>query len=238
MKARSGWRGRCAIYIKSYPGDYEWLQYCLQSINKFVSGHNEVVLAIPREAEEPFHNSNVRVVRVAEKGNGYYWQMYQKLVAYRHVNAKYIIYVDSDCVFTMPFNVGELFDEDGKLKILAGDWANSGEGICWKDPADKALGWSTKYDTMKRHPMAYHRSTLKSLKKHIEKTHNKKLSQYVLSEDRFIEFVTAGNFALQTQSHLYARVDNDRDYPNPILQSWSWGGLSPEIRRQLQEIVS
>jgi len=224
-----------AIFIKSYPGDFDWLGYCLRSIHKFATGFGEIIVAIP-DTSSLDHLTAERVVRVQERGNGYYWQMLVKLDAPRFSSADAILFLDSDCIFTKPFDVSEMFTDDGRLKLLTRTWDEAGTGVTWKDPADKALGWSTQVDTMCRHPMAYFRSTLVALRSHIEELHGLTLEEYVLQQPKFIEFVTAGNFALEKDAEKYQVVQSG-DYPNPVRQHWSWGGLTPQIRKEITSIL-
>jgi hypothetical protein len=224
------------IFIKTYPGDFNWLPYCLRSIQKFATGFRDVIVAIPDTAQLD-HLTAEKVVKVPERGDGYYWQMLVKLNAHQFTDADAIMYLDSDCVITRPFDASEMFEDDGRLKLLTRTWIEAGEGVVWKDPADKALGWDTAADTMCRHPMAYHRSTLIALRDHIEALHGKSLEDYVLSQKRFIEFVTAGNYAMEKEPDKY-HVVGSGDYPNPVLQHWSWGGLTPEIRTELEKILA
>ena len=32
------------IFIKTYPGDFIWLEYCIRSIEKFVTGFRDIVI--------------------------------------------------------------------------------------------------------------------------------------------------------------------------------------------------
>jgi hypothetical protein len=239
---------RTAIFIKSYPGDYRWLGYCLRSIKKYVTGFSEVVVAVPEGGDIP--KGDYRTVHVADwterkkpgaPSPGYYHQMFVKLCADLHCNgADYVFLVDSDCVFREKFDISEMFAEDGRPKLLRRTWEEAGEGKIWKKPAEEALGWECPFDTMVCHPTIYHRDEFPALRKHIETLHSMPFEDYVKSRERFIEFVTMGNFILKTCPDKYKVIDNATDageYPSPLLQHWSWGGMTPEITRSLKELV-
>lgn len=234
-----------AIFIKSYPPDYVWLNYCLRSILKYVTGHAEVVVAIPEGSHLPL--TAERIVHVREWNDrrlpgapspGYYQQMSVKIHADTYTDCDYIFYVDSDCVFTRLFDMAEMFD-DGKPLLLRRRWEDAGGGICWKEPAELALRMPVKYDTMACHPSIYRRDSLQGLRAHMEKVHGTTTERYIRGCDKFIEFVTIGNFILNTcpeQYRIIDRSDND-EYPRPLIQNWSWGGMTPEIAAKLETIV-
>jgi hypothetical protein len=238
---------RTAIFIKSFPGDYQWLTHCLRSIRKFCTGHHEVVLAIPEDA--PFQVENERVVfancwNETTKGPhqptaGYWHQMYVKLCADLHCpDAEVILYLDSDCVFKWPFDVSEMF-VDGKPKLLRRSWEEAGGGIHWREPAEHALGVPCKYDTMATHPSVYWSDTVRATREAIEKRHNQKLQYYIRSRKQFIEFVTLGNYALQHEPERYHVVEcgPDDGYPRPLQQFWSHGGFGDSDAKVIEDML-
>lgn len=228
-------KARNCIFIKSYPKDYRFLTHCLRSIQRHAFGFHEIVVALPVGESLPL--TKERVVNVPEFGNGYYRQMAVKLQADRYTDCEFIVFLDSDCVLTRDFFASELFDH-GAPKLLRRRWDEAGDGICWKEPADKALGFETEYDTMCCHPSIYRRDTLQRLRAHMEALHGMPLDQYVLEQERFIEFVTVGNFALTKEPELYSIIEygpNDC-FPRPLRQFWSHGGFTPEVTEELKQI--
>lgn len=240
-------RMKISIFIKSYPGDYDWLHYCLRSIHKYVTGHSEVVVVLPTGQGLPL--TKERIVyeddwnlprRHGAPSPGYYHQMYVKLCADLHCpDADYIFIVDSDCVFKRPFDLAEMFG-DGKPKLLRRPWLEAAEGIMWRRPAELALGFIAEYDTMACHPFIYRREDITRVRKHIETVHRQHLADYVKGCQRFIEFVTIGNYILHFLPDKYQIIDygSGDAYPRPLLQHWSWGGLNPQTRAELEKLVS
>lgn len=230
---------KTAIFIKSYPKDYEWLTFCLKSIQKYCTGFSEIVLALPFGEKLPL--TKEKIVNVQERGIGYYWQMVVKINADKYTDADAILYVDSDCVFTRPFDASEML-KNGKPMLLRRPWGEAGEGVVWRDPAERALGFKTEHDTMCCHPSIYLRSTLQNLRAHIKSAHGVELEDYALREmeggHKFIEFVTVGNFIIHKEPEKYSIIeDGSGDYPKPISQGWSWGGMSAEKRAELDRIT-
>lgn len=235
-----------SIFIKSYKGDFEWLSYCLRSIHKYVTGHSEVVVALPGDHGLTLTKERIVIAdewpdeaKPGSPSRGYYHQMYVKMCADLYCpDADYILIVDSDCVFTRPFDVSELF-HDGKPMLLCREWKDAGGGIIWKKPAEDALGFECTHDTMCCHPAIYNAQDLAGARAYIAKKHYKPFEQYVRSSERFIEFVTIGNYILQYARKAYHVVNmSEKDiYPRPLKQSWSWGGLTPEIQNELEEVL-
>ncbi len=238
---------KVSIFIKSYPGDYAWLGYCLRSIQKFVTGYHEIVVVLPTGHGLPL--TKERIVFVDEwvcaqlpgaPSPGYYHQMFIKLTSDLYCpDADYIFIIDSDCVFNRPFDLSEMF-KDGKPMLLRRPWKDAGDGVIWKQPADEALGFVTHYDTMACHPFIYRRQDVANVRQYIEDHHGMKLEDYIKNCDRFIEFVTIGNYILKFHPDAYSVVDYGHGdaYPRPLIQNWSWGGLNDQLRQKLEKLVS
>lgn len=236
-----------SIFIKSWPKDYEFLGYCLRSIQKYVTGYSEIVVVLPTGRALPLTKERVVFVddwKIETKPGApsaqYYMQMHEKLIADIHCpTADYIFYVDSDCVFTRAFDLSEMFS-DGKPMLLRRDWKDAGGGIIWKEPAEEALCFPATHDTMACHPSIYRVHDLRNLREHIKKTHRVSLEAYIKRCDRFIEFVTLGNFCLKFAADQYKIVDMEANdiYPRPLIQNWSWGGINKSSREVLEGIVS
>lgn len=237
---------KTTIFIKSYPGDYRWLVYLLRSIQRYVTGYHEVVVALP--SGRPLPLTKERIVYVDEwpdnrKANaptrGYYHQMFVKLCADIHCpDADAILYVDSDCVFARPFDVKELY-RDGKHMILRRRWEDAGTGLIWRAPAEHALGFPARFDTMACHPSVYLADTVRHTREHIENVHRQPLERYVRSRETFIEFVTLGNYALTAEEERYHAVDYGPDdgYPRPLKQFWSHAGITPAIEAEIEALL-
>lgn len=234
-----------SIFIKSFPRDYGWLAYCLASIQKFVTGHSEIVVVLPKGNPLPLTKERIVYInewqdkpKLGAPSPGYYHQMFVKMNADTFTSSDTILLVDSDCVFTRPFDVSEMF-KCGKPMLLRRPWSQAGGGVTWKSPADLALGFDTEYDTMASLPIIYLRETLAATRNHIESIHGP-IKAYIRSCQKFIEFVTIGNYALKFQPELYHVVDcgtPQDEYPRPLIQNWSWGGITPQIRAKLEEVT-
>src|SRR6185312_6600956 len=73
----------CDIFIRTYPNDYEWLNYCLDSIRKYCSGFRKVWVVSPEApSNAAFHipNGEWKVMN-DESEDGYLAQQITKLYA-------------------------------------------------------------------------------------------------------------------------------------------------------------
>jgi hypothetical protein len=91
------------IFIKSYPPDYDWLRYCLRSIDRFCSGFRKVVVVSPETFNaDPALKIPVQVVVAPQQcQDGYLDQQLFKLNAHQFSDADMILHVDSDTIFTV-----------------------------------------------------------------------------------------------------------------------------------------
>lgn len=249
---------KTTIFIKSYPGDYRWLGYLLRSIQKYVTGYHEIVVALP--TGRPLPLTKERIVYVDEwpdnrkpsaPTRGYYHQMFVKLCADIYVgDADAVFYVDSDCLFNRPFDMSEMYHE-GKPLLLRRRWEDAGDGIVWRAPGLDALGWDPNWDTMCVHPTVYWADSIRNTRHHIEKVHRKPLEVYARAADRITEFIALGNYVIEKEPDRYSMVDYgknprpsghstiaDDGYPRPCKQYWSHGGFTPEIEAEVERVLA
>lgn len=239
---------RVAIFCKTYPADYEWLDYMLRSVEKYAKGFSDMVVVSPdldwmdeggREPRYWTGRINLTALKRDEHNPGYLWQQCCKVSADVWTAPSFIMYIDSDCVLDREFHASELF-RDGKPMLLRRTWEEAGEAICWRKPTEDALGIHTKYETMCCHPLIYHRETLQRFRRRIQQMHGVDANQYILNQPSFSEFNALGNHALNFEPQSYAIIDcgPDDGYPRPIRQAYSWGGLTPQVRAEWERICA
>jgi hypothetical protein len=227
-----------SIFIKSYRNDFRFLNYCLKSIEKFVTGYSEIVIAIPEWDlwlfEELMAGIDIDVIvyPVQEYGDGYLYQQFVKMTAYQFCTEDYIMFVDSDCVFT---GFVDIAPEDNYLpEILIADYSSVGGGIVWKAPTEKWIGCSVNYEYMRRHPLVYRSSTLEALHKS-----RPNLEQEIMESGRFSEFNAMGIWTHLNEPEKYRFTDMASwEYKPPIVrQFWSWGGLD-SCMHEIENIIN
>jgi len=96
---------KCDIFYKSYKRDFKLLKYSLLSLKKNVTGYNNIVILIPINDAAYFDNYELPprtvVHYVPEYGNGYMFQQWCKISAYKYCKSEFILFADSDCIFQL-----------------------------------------------------------------------------------------------------------------------------------------
>jgi hypothetical protein len=225
------------IFYKSYAKDFEWLYYSLKSIKKYLTGYNKIVIVIPEQDKELLNYDiinelNCEIHFVNEYGNGYIYQQFIKMTAHKYCNSKFILYSDSDLIFNTNIDL-QNFIIDEKPEILYTDYSKVGDAICWKEVTEKFMGRELNYEFMRRLPLIYHRSTI------VEINERYNIEDIVMSSSTFSEFNAIGAWVFYNQSDKYKLTNTDNwSYAPPIgKQYWSHGGLTNEIKSEIQEWI-
>ena len=227
------------IFYKSYAKDFEWLYYSLKSIKKYLTGYNKIIIVIPEKDKELLNYElvnelNCEVHFVNEYGDGYIYQQFIKMTAHKYCNSKFILYSDSDLIFNTNIDLHNFITNE-KPEILYTDYSKVGDAICWKEVTEKFIGRELDYEFMRRLPLIYHRSTIVEINKNydIEDTIMNKFS------DRFSEFNSIGAWVFYNDSDKYKLTNTDNwSYVQPMgKQYWSHGGLTEEIKKEIELIL-
>ena len=111
------------IFIKTYPGDFIWLEYCIKSIEKFVTGFRDIVIVTDSGTElkidsslpiKIFYEDLPNETHPCPVGIGYAWAQSVKLNWTKYTDADYILQIDSDTMFT---NVPKLVTKSKSMHI-------------------------------------------------------------------------------------------------------------------------
>lgn len=223
------------IFIRTYHKDLDFLQYCLRSIQKFVTGYNEIIICIPEADAHLLDSWNLTQERIVKWKpvceNGYIDQQISKLKAHQMSEADFILYVDSDVCFTTPTNLSEFF-VDGKPYLMKTRYELVGDAICWKETTQEILGVLLDYEYMRRIPLLYRRLTLQHL--------NERYNVLSLAKlNKLSEFNLIGGFIAYFEPQQYHIINTEFDpLPKQVaIQGWSWGGLTEEVKQQLETFL-
>lgn len=227
------------IFYKSYSKDFKLLQYSLKSLAKNVTGYNNIVLLIPEHEKGLFDTRDLPertlIHYVREYGSGYLFQQWCKISAHKYSNAEFILFADSDCIFTYPINVQD-YVSDGKPEILYTDYDKVGTGIIWKKPTEDFIKQPVQYEMMRRNCLIYHRSTLEAIEKY-----DPNLEYVIMNSERFSEFNCMSVFAWTYERDKYNFVNTDgwQYTPPKAEQLWSWcvTGNSDEHERETKRAL-
>ena len=104
---------KCEIFIVSFGRHFQWLEYCLRSIEKYASGFSGTTLIVP-DVDEPMAKAMFHGVTVKSgpewEGKGMLWHMAQVMRADEWCpDADFILHTDSDCVFHEPTTPDDFF---------------------------------------------------------------------------------------------------------------------------------
>lgn len=236
------------IVVRSYYRDLEWLDYCLRSITRFAIGFRSVIVAIPRGSLGAFERRSLmpdRLVVCADYRDDYLGQQVTKLHADELTDADFIAHVDSDVVFTRATGPTDLMDGRRPQVLMtpysihprSGPWR-----IPWQAVTERFVERPVLHNFMQMMPLTYPRWLYQELRDFAWKTHGCSLADYVLSQQArcFSEFNALGAFAHHFYPETMSWIDTSRDVlPAQRTRTfWSWGGITHDVRRQLDTIVS
>lgn len=233
----------CDLFLKTFPEDYPWAEYCLRSIDKFCTGFRRLVIVAP-DASCPRPSVVPHIlVTIPEMPNGYNWQQVCKLKADQYTDADFILYCDSDTIFTRPVTP-ETYMRDGKIMWLMTPFENAREDQkrAWVPVMMKWMGKLPEFEWMRRHPFVFPRWLCAEMRVFCQHQHGCTLEDYVMGQGRgltFSEFNNAGFLAYEKFRDSFAWINTETDPvpPETTLQKWSRGGLTPEIKAEFEEIL-
>jgi len=230
----------CDIFIRTYPGDYGWLQYCLRSINKFCSGFRRIVIVSPQDMPLTGMGYEWKTMQ-DESEDGYLAQQITKMYAdvITDYQPDFILHVDSDVVFARPTRPEHFFNE-GKAVWYYTPYSEI--ETPWKPIIEKFMQKPVEFEFMRRLPIMVPRWLYPRIREFCHKTHGMIVSDYIRTQPlrAFSEFNVMGAYAWQYHREMFDFVNTmDVNMPVPVAKQFhSWGGLTDEIRRELETILS
>jgi len=242
------------IFIKTYKGDFVWLEYLIRSIKKFAKGFRDVVIVsdddgnlIPDNIKsimplKIFYEKVPTNINFMDK-IGYNWQQYIKLNWMKYSDADAIFILDSDNMLTKPIYVNDI-KTNGKYNWIYRNWHEAGEAQTWKDSTDYILGIDTKYEAMAVSGFLFTKNTTIQFKKYLKEKYNKDDFWDIIIDKKipkFSEFNIYGNFIYSFYKNDYNIImhsESNNLINKTLLQSWSWGGLNDEEKMKREKILS
>jgi len=221
-----------AIILRSYEGDFNWLHYSARSITKYVTGVDEKILITPvgqaPDAETLSHFD--RHIQTVEDCHGYIAQQIGKMTAWQYTDCEHLLYTDSDCPYTQPFDARSRITDDGRVVLWRSPWNEVAEwGWFWRDVIERYTGIRPDWEYMRRQPIMHRAATVKAMTEHWP---HLLTDCKTITNGEFSEFNFMGLYAdLYDSQHYHFRQDAPE---TPCAQYWSHGGLTPEIREELE----
>jgi hypothetical protein len=236
----------CDIFIRSYYKDFEWLSYCLAAIERYCSGFRSVVVVIPETSRTRLNKlslpaSGVRLEFCHAYRDDYLGQQATKMLADLFTDADFICHVDSDCIFSRQTTPEDLVFR-GRVRVVIRPNKLLGRQRPWQQPTERFLGWPVTYDFMQQQPFTFPRWLYSQVRNHCTRLHEVDIETYITSQPprSFSEYNVLGAYAYRYCAESFLWIDTSAEElaePN-CRWYWSWGGFTPEIRREIEQIIT
>lgn len=222
-----------SIFIRTYHKDIKWLNYCLRSIHQNLTGWDEIVVCIPKGQEHLLsHLTSEKVVTCKKYSDDYLGQQISKLQAHNYCSHGIIMFIDSDVVFFEKTTVQDYMHNE-KPVLLKDKYENVGDAIIWKKITEKLYKHEIAYESMRRAPQLFLKSTLEEFNKYF-----RDIEFYITSQSHraFSEFNALGHFVELWEEEKYHIMDLSIEQAprNKAVQHWSWSGLTEEERIEIE----
>lgn len=235
-----------SIFIVTYSKDFNWLVFCLRSIEKFASGFSEVRILVPDEdlialrylVSKLHGESGIPIYCVSGNewpGKGFLWHACQIFRADQWCEkADYVFHFDPDCIFSANVTPATFMVEDKPIlryEAFSTIGVRHPGVLLWKKAAEDCLPWEVDKEFMRGHPEVFHRGLYKAAREIISTCVGKPIDDYLKScRNEFpqsaAEFPTLGAICYEKFRELYAPFNcgsqaNPDFQPFPVRQCWS-----------------
>lgn len=231
------------LFIKTWPGDYEWMKYAVRSIDKFCSGFRSLVIVTSDDKCPRPEKIGSKVFVVEEGDRGYMHQQICKLNSDHFSDADFILATDADTIFIRPVTPDSYRDRRNRINWMMTPIkeVTPDERSAWPRVMERFIGIMPNFEYMRRHPFMVPRWLLQAFRDFCWFTHRKTVHDYVMCQPgrEFSEWNCLGFYAHTFHREAFNFVNTATD-PWPELtvrQFWSWGGVEP-ARRELEVFLS
>jgi hypothetical protein len=222
---------RCSGKVVS---DFDWLVYCLRSIQKFCRGFSGVTVAVPEHERAgldavlkcvPDAPLRIQVRTFDEpRGKGMLNHMAMMASADQLVpeGTKYVLHMDADGVFTMPTTPEHYFISGPRGRPLpyylvrtwdsltTEDPRNPGSKCVsdcaqWREPTEAQLGFTTEFYTMCMNTNVFPIEFYEAYRGHIERQQHQPFLKYMLSGRNEFPQDRMDHTAMGAWAHKYMR---------------------------------
>jgi FkbM family methyltransferase len=235
------------IFIRTYSPDYDWLHYCVQSIDKFCRGFRKVWLVSPsnppvwmleRTKAHPGVEIDWKIMN-DESPDGYLAQQITKLYAdvVTDYQPDYILHVDSDVIFTRPVTP-DIFFSGGELMWYYTPF----EAIetPWKPIVEKFIRQPVAYEFMRSMPFMVPRWLYPKIREYCHATHGMIISDYIRTQPQraFSEFNIMGAYAYRNHTKAFKWINTLDQMPQHLARQFrSWDGITGETKKEIETIL-
>lgn len=231
----------CSIFIKSFPGDFQWLVHCLRSIHKFASDFHEVVIVIPEG--EGLSLTAERVIKIKEYGDGYTFQQIVKMDADKYCDSDLILHMDSDCIFTEPVTPQSFLFKSKPVwlmtpmkDVLSGDVNTH----AWNRCMTQFLGVQPEFEYMRRSGQVIPRWAHEEFRAFCAKKHGGTFEKWAFRQPfrEVTEFNLMGFFLHKNFPDRIHFHDTRHSIPPQVIrQFWSHSGITEENLNEITKAL-
>jgi hypothetical protein len=241
------------IVMVSHKPDLPWLSYSLRLILKYWKERGRIIVRLDENCREIVEKwpLDVEFYYVKPWPDGYTFQMYQKMTADDFSDADLIILWDSDLMLTASADLSLLVDRCVPIiEYQEWDEAVTHSERIWRGPTSLMMGIDLDREYMCGVPFIYWRETFSKCRNQIARTHRRSFYDCIYSDTPFsaatfmthpmklADFEALGLTAAAFESDCYIfRHNKDRPKDWPWKLYWSHGGLTPEIRAELDALL-
>ena len=235
------------ILIVTYAKHFNYLLYCLRSINKYARNFARCTVIVPHtdvsKMADMIEAWNLPVpLEVASflewPGKGFLHHMYIICCTDNWLpHADRIMHIDADCFFTAPVTPADYCDDkDRPIMVHAPfEWciAQQGNLADWQIAVERALGWKPVHEHMRRHPIMYNRDVYRVVRSMVEQHTGQSFESFAQNQrnefpQTFAEFPTIGEVAWVRFHDDYAWRDQSKgEYPEGNKLDFCWSHREP-----------
>lgn len=227
-------------FYKTYPADFPWMVFSLRSLQKFATGFRKIVVVCSEQ--QPPTGTAEQVYMAHESGDPYMTQQLIKMHADCFTDAEFIAYMDSDTILTTNVTPDSFIVHCRRPIAYFTPYASLGEkDRIWQKPTSDFLGEQVTNEFMRRHPFVIPRKLLSEFRAFCWQQHGHSIESYVrgLGTRDFSEFNAIGAYLFKYHHDKMEWRNTDEQMGESfVMQSWSYGGITPEIRATMEGILA
>ena len=236
----------CDILVRAYWRDFDWLELCLRSVERYCAGFHEIIIVLPHDSRAwlkrypALTSTSARIEFCPNYEDDYLGQQVTKLHADEFSQAAFICHLDADCILRRKTVPDDLLP-DGKPRIYTKPVAQLPRHWPWLRPTREFLGITPSHDFLQCPPFTFPRWLYGELRAWTQQTKGVSLSDWVLSRPArgFSEFNALAAYAYEyhPEDFIWTRAADIGTEERHCAWYWSWGGLDSDTRREIERLL-
>jgi hypothetical protein len=237
------------LFLRTYRGDAQWVVELMRSIDRWVKigtpdGFRELVVHVDPQDEamfKPIIGARGRIVSSEPWcKKPYINQQAVKLHCDLWCKSPYVLFIDSDYCFNDTATPDSFF-VNGLPDLLITRYAALAGTVPWQQTVERIMGEPAEYETMRGARLCHVTELFPALRNFISEKHGTPdVGHWLCQFPQLSEFNLAGTFAYKVARDRYHWRDTEKmPLPkNPIIQFYSRGGITPEVRMKIEHSLA